>query len=477
MSLQVRFGQTYYHPFVEPPLTIQSGADEVTREIKSRAESPAKKSSTFLGGEITGAGGTASTDQLRTTANLYFVQGHYSKAVEALEQLIRSEPAPESYLLLGMSYQSLGNYLNAARALEEAARLRPDHVITQYHLGSTYLTYYIRTGDRNKLEKAVPPFKKLITLGERRDQAANFLGFIYDELDDWDNAEKYYLKSAKFGADPARTYQQLAAMYAHAAKAKPEKQEYYYLKAAEAFQKVIKHSPNNSDVYNFLGYVYVMSGKLESARRAFEKGVELDEHNLLALANLGSAYLNTGRYEEAKDIYQRIIRTDVEVIRSYVTQKLGRSAEDVNAFLADAYNRYGVACVEVYKTRSGVAEGASKAETNLLDDAEAAFKKAIEIYPYDGDAHYHLAALYYGQDRVGEAQDVVRQLLALDPDNEMIKDHVQKMVEEQLQQRLLARGSIKEIRKPITDLRPYQNRTMMTIRTKPLSELVIEGRR
>ena len=51
------------------------------------------------------------------------------------------------------------------------------------------------------------------------------------------------------------------------------------------------------------------------------------------------------------------------------------------------------------------------------------------------------------------------------------------ITEAELQQRLLKAGIIRHIPPPITDVTPYQNRTPVPIRGKPISETVIEDRR
>jgi hypothetical protein len=49
--------------------------------------------------------------------------------------------------------------------------------------------------------------------------------------------------------------------------------------------------------------------------------------------------------------------------------------------------------------------------------------------------------------------------------------------EQQFQQRLLKLGIISEIKPPITDFTPYQNRQPIEVKGKPTSEVIIEDRR
>jgi tetratricopeptide (TPR) repeat protein len=453
---------------------------EVTREIDvPNTPLSKKKSPSPSGDEIIGTAQPTSVEELRLKANLYFVKGDWVRTARTLEQLVRREPSAGSYFLLGMTYSMGQKFLAAAGALEEAAKLRPGHFITQFNLGSAYLMHYIHTGDNSVLKRAVQPFKKTIEIGERQGQAALSLGFIYDMLGDWRRAEKYYLKAAELSDEPSSAYQNLARLYMNMGDDQPARREHYYLKAADAFRKALETAPNMSDVYNFLGHAYAAIGKTELALQAFERALEFDDNNLLALANLVSAYLDAKRYEEAQDASRRIIRMNVQTVRTYITRKLGRPLADAELFRSDAYVGYGVAYMELYRVRAEAAYGedADTPDLALLREAEKAFKKAIEIHHENGNALYDLAVLYYRQNRLEEAREAVRQLLATDPENETLKDIVRRLLEEQLQQRLLARGILREVREPVTDLRPYRNRKMMTVRSKPLSQLAIEGRR
>ena len=51
------------------------------------------------------------------------------------------------------------------------------------------------------------------------------------------------------------------------------------------------------------------------------------------------------------------------------------------------------------------------------------------------------------------------------------------LTNQEMQQRLLAAGLISEVKPPITDLTPYQNRHPIAVEGEPLSEAVIRERR
>jgi len=81
---------------------------------------------------------------------------------------------------------------------------------------------------------------------------------------------------------------------------------------------------------------------------------------------------------------------------------------------------------------------------------------------------------------------VIEEVKALTPDEQrqlrdlldsLLAPPAPQMTEEEFHQRLLERGVIGHIPPPITDLKPFENRKLMEVKGKPLSETVIEERR
>jgi Arc/MetJ-type ribon-helix-helix transcriptional regulator len=85
-----------------------------------------------------------------------------------------------------------------------------------------------------------------------------------------------------------------------------------------------------------------------------------------------------------------------------------------------------------------------------------------------------LTAKPSGMGSVGAIQD---DAYVLGPDGHPMKHRQMEPTSQELQQRLFAAGIISEIKPPITDLTPYQNRQAIPVQGEPLSEAVIRERR
>ncbi len=131
-----------------------------------------------------------------------------------------------------------------------------------------------------------------------------------------------------------------------------------YQKAQEVFKKIITQDPSEAKVYNDLGMTYVKTGHLKKAVEVWEKGLNVNPSFLTIRYNLVKAYIDIHNYDKA------IIHLKF-IINNFPKE-------------AKAYNTLGV----VYWIQG------------RLEEAEAAFKKAILIEPSYKIAHFNLARLY-----------------------------------------------------------------------------------
>jgi hypothetical protein len=81
------------------------------------------------------------------------------------------------------------------------------------------------------------------------------------------------------------------------------------------------------------------------------------------------------------------------------------------------------------------------------------------------------------QDYADASIEALKKVLELRADDERARDELRTLMEQRLDERLRESGLLKEVRMPITDFGPYHDRTLLTVGNKPLSEIVIEGRR
>ncbi len=132
-----------------------------------------------------------------------------------------------------------------------------------------------------------------------------------------------------------------------------------------------------------LAEALVKLGRLPEAQRSFEKVLEFDPLFVQAHNNLGNALAEMDRPAEALNHLKKVIELDAEF----------------EAPSADGYNNLGLVYIDLQKH----------------DEAEGAFRDAIQANPLFADAHLNLGTLFFQKGRYAEAAAEFERTLAIDP--------------------------------------------------------------
>lgn len=153
------------------------------------------------------------------------------------------------------------------------------------------------------------------------------------------------------------------------------------------FQKALKLNPNDKEVANAIGIVYLM--KLEDYPQAaeyFQRALSLDKNFSEASNNLGLAYEKSGRYAEAVEAYKSALTSPVYRNAQKALNNLGRAYYRVKRY-NDSIAAYKEAIRRSYDFHLpyyGLA--LSYNAIGKYNDAAIALQRGIEIDPaYKGD--------------------------------------------------------------------------------------------
>jgi len=106
-----------------------------------------------------------------------------------------------------------------------------------------------------------------------------------------------------------------------------------YAKAIEAYQNLVKVSPNNADYLFDLGMAYEKAGDFEKAKESFGKVVTLDPKRLSGLVAMGRVQISSGNDQAGLDYLSRAlpltIETQDEAGRAQVLQAMGVAYNDL----------------------------------------------------------------------------------------------------------------------------------------------------
>ncbi len=188
-----------------------------------------------------------------------------------------------------------------------------------------------------------------------------------------------------------------------------------HLAAVQAYQQSINSDPTFARAYVELGSSYLVLEKYVEAEAAFKQAATIDDDSC-ASCGLGMAYQFQGRDEEAAKALKRAISLNPNDIcphdalgRMYYAR--GRYAESIEAFQQRIKLRPTAVSYHFL--------GNAYHFTGKLDDALAAYQKAIHLSPKYEEAYIELGKVY---DRLGchvDAIDSYKRALKIQPDDVM----------------------------------------------------------
>lgn len=171
--------------------------------------------------------------------------------------------------------------------------------------------------------------------------------------------------------------------------------------ALKSFQEAVSLAPDFYEAHNELGVLYRRAGRLDEAEKEFIRAHELNQNSADPLINLSSLYIDENDPDRAV--------------------KIGEEAVKTNSRSASAFFNLGLA---LYKIA-------------MLDRAEAALKKALELAPKMFQVHLLLANVYLKLRNYDRVMDQLNTYLDENPkgdQREAVQEMRQKLIQAKQQQ-------------------------------------------
>ncbi|MCK9169578.1 MAG: tetratricopeptide repeat protein [Treponema sp.] len=244
-------------------------------------------------------------EALNSMGGIYRRLQRYEDSINVLQQALDLglNDAQVNYNL-GFTYRSMGAYDQAIECFESVIEENPNDVLAYNHLG---VIYALRKNHR----KAVDVYKRGLQVDPNHPILQLNLAKSYEMLHDDNEASIAFeaaLRAKPGWLEAIRDYTELLLRHRNT-KA-----------AANLVQKSILLYPNNIDMQNLLGRIYLKQYDYNSARQIFEKARRSDSHDIDVLTGLAETYEKTGRSKDAAGIMQeagQIKPDDTGVTRQY----------------------------------------------------------------------------------------------------------------------------------------------------------------
>ena len=216
-------------------------------------------------------------------ANTHRKSGHIDKAIDAYLQLIQVDANADAHSLLGELYLKKGAYPQAIDAFRSAFSAKPDDWQSRKNLVAAYHHYAQHLDSKERYNEAIDQLRLALALSPRQVNLRLSLINTYQLAGDFVSAEKeleWLLEDA-----PQSLQTENVSKNLHVAHGNTLMNQRRYTAALAEFEK-IDASAKTTEIYNTIGYLYLLRRQPILAIEAFESALALTPTNNIAYQNL-----------------------------------------------------------------------------------------------------------------------------------------------------------------------------------------------
>eukprot|EP01112_Ceratiomyxa_fruticulosa_P010770 TRINITY_DN2864_c0_g1_i24.p1 TRINITY_DN2864_c0_g1~~TRINITY_DN2864_c0_g1_i24.p1 ORF type:complete len:1165 (-),score=325.28 TRINITY_DN2864_c0_g1_i24:196-3690(-) len=250
-----------------------------------------------------------------------------SAFAQSQSQLLDVTPIKaESCFHVARHAHATGRYENAYKYYFQATKMQPDHVLAQYGLGQMHI-------QRGEYDKAIQVFEHINKLYPEDQSTLKVMGSLYALRDSPQDKEKEKAKVIlRKLVDEYDSVMELAQL---TEKSDPKGAMHLYERAIEIVKKRGDEDIKlPSELYNNLGVLTHVNGKLEEAEQFYLKSISENKFpigdykavNVTATYNLARLYEDMAQYQKAEELFKGILKHHPNYIDGYL--RMGCMARD-----------------------------------------------------------------------------------------------------------------------------------------------------
>lgn len=247
---------------------------------------------------------------------------NFDQAMEFYLKLLDINPLrTEAYSAIASMLEEKAQYSTGdeERNYYNEALIYRDKLIEIEETGYNYLVRGLTLSRLGRIEEGIENYLKSIDLDPRNPFPYNNLGFNYHNLEEYDKALDYYLKSME-----CMDYEETPLPFNNIANTYRVLEQYD--KAEEYLKKGLERFPNRDSFYESLSELYVIMGK-------YDEGIKICEEHI---SNVENANINEIKRRKG-DLYR--LKGDFSKSKSYYKDTISKGQNNADAYL-DLGNLY-----------------------------------------------------------------------------------------------------------------------------------------
>ncbi|MDR1607301.1 MAG: tetratricopeptide repeat protein [Deltaproteobacteria bacterium] len=154
---------------------------------------------------------------------------------------------------------------------------------------------------------------------------------------------------------------------------------------------------DNAEVFYNLGYILSVRGKFEEALSYFKKATRVNSQYAKAYKQMGLIYQKLGRLDEAQSSLERAADLHLTLKEENEAEEILNTVLTLRPDTTNVYNSLGI----IYR-RQG-----------RLDEALAAYEKALKVHAQDENIYFNLSRVHLERGERSQAQEALRKALAI----------------------------------------------------------------
>ena len=159
----------------------------------------------------------------------------------------------------------------------------------------------VKAHTQGDLETAVSSYQSALELDKTNATAHNNLGFVYAQLEQWQQADYHLREAIRLDDAMAVAYANLGQVLAAEGKGDD---------AMKYLQQSVSLEPNNADHWNNLARVYFAAGDPENAEYAWHRALSLHPDSTEYMVKLATTMVAQKRFTEAHYLFDLAIEMD-----------------------------------------------------------------------------------------------------------------------------------------------------------------------